>query len=253
MVFSETNVPNIGQQYRDRVRCEALENLGYEVKTLDDKHDSSLLSHGKHCQASFLDSRRFLHSINSQWGNGQKFHHVILDYFFSPVGWARDRWKDSFYSCTLPAIAKNLLHANGKVWLPNIDCVDKAIMDNFTALQSHYSIYKVDDVMQNPLYVASENAVELLKLNTSALLTNETQMVEIEKYSEFPFWVLESKHIPSDKQKQQIDGKASVNVDTESGEDTLLLWEMIAATPKMEHNSILVRAFIRSRENKTNS
>ena len=42
MVFSAEFQPKVGQEFRDR---EALERLGYSVKTLDDKHSDSLL-HG---------------------------------------------------------------------------------------------------------------------------------------------------------------------------------------------------------------
>ena len=42
MVYSNEKDPITGQMFRDRVRCEAMENLGYIVKTLDDKHDGDL-------------------------------------------------------------------------------------------------------------------------------------------------------------------------------------------------------------------
>ena len=42
MVYSNEKDPITGQMFRDRVRCEAMEKLGYVVKTLDDKHDGDL-------------------------------------------------------------------------------------------------------------------------------------------------------------------------------------------------------------------
>ena len=42
MVYSNEKDPITGQMFRDRVRCEAMEKLGYIVKTLDDKHDGDL-------------------------------------------------------------------------------------------------------------------------------------------------------------------------------------------------------------------
>ena len=42
MVFSNEQYPNGGQEFRDRVRCEALENLGFNVFTVDDKHDDKV-------------------------------------------------------------------------------------------------------------------------------------------------------------------------------------------------------------------
>ena len=54
MVFSAELVPKVGQEFRDRVRCVELENLGYSVKTLDDKHAAETLDHGKHCRANLF-------------------------------------------------------------------------------------------------------------------------------------------------------------------------------------------------------
>ena len=91
MVFSTEFVPKVGQEFRDRVRCEELEGLGYSVKTLDDKHSAESLVHGKHCRANFTQPRRMLQSMEAAWGKGIQLDHIILDYFFSPVGWARVR------------------------------------------------------------------------------------------------------------------------------------------------------------------
>lgn len=85
MVFSSEAIPKRGQEYRDRVRCEALERLNYKVKTLDNKHsDITLLNH---CTANFSDTRRMIKAITSKWGS-ETFDHVILDYFMSPVKYA---------------------------------------------------------------------------------------------------------------------------------------------------------------------
>jgi hypothetical protein len=82
VVFAKEQRAKRGQEYRDRVRCEAMENLGYDVRTLDNKHSDSGLD--KHCNANFSDTRRMMKSMDAKW-NGEKFDHVILDYFFSPV------------------------------------------------------------------------------------------------------------------------------------------------------------------------
>jgi hypothetical protein len=82
VVFAKEQRAKRGQEYRDRVRCEAMENLGYDVRTLDNKHSDAGLD--KHCNANFSDTRRMMKSMDAKW-NGEKFDHVILDYFFSPV------------------------------------------------------------------------------------------------------------------------------------------------------------------------
>lgn len=84
MVFAhQATEPKRGQEFRDRVRCQAVKNLGYSVYTLDDKHDDSEIR--EHCRANFADTRRMLASIYSKWGKVTKFDEIVLDYFFSPV------------------------------------------------------------------------------------------------------------------------------------------------------------------------
>lgn len=84
MVYSNEHRSKRGQEYRDRVRCAALESLGYDVKTLDNKHDDQQLT--KHCSANFSDTRRMMTALN-KWKD-VKYDHIILDYFFSPVSYS---------------------------------------------------------------------------------------------------------------------------------------------------------------------
>jgi hypothetical protein len=84
MVFAHTALePKRGQEFRDRVRCQALRNQGFHVYTLDDKHDDSEIE--EHCRANFADTRRMITAMKSKWPENPKFHHIVLDYFFSPV------------------------------------------------------------------------------------------------------------------------------------------------------------------------
>jgi hypothetical protein len=86
MVYSEEQEPKRGQEFRDRVRCSALENRGqYEIFTLDNKHNGEDARQGKHCRANFADQRRMISSMRRLWGDDIGFDIVILDYFFSPV------------------------------------------------------------------------------------------------------------------------------------------------------------------------
>src|SRR5271156_1844796 len=75
--------PARGQGFRDRIRCESLEKLGYEVRTLDDKHPADISKENKHCETNFADARRMTYSMNHSWGYDHEYEHVILDYFFS--------------------------------------------------------------------------------------------------------------------------------------------------------------------------
>lgn len=82
MVFASEVEPKRGQEFRDRVRCEAVAAHGYTVRTLDNKHSDAEISN--HCNANFVDTRRMLKSMADKWGN-ESYNHIILDYFFSPV------------------------------------------------------------------------------------------------------------------------------------------------------------------------
>lgn len=85
MVFAHQAIePKRGQEFRDRVRCEAVKACGYNVYTLDDKHEDHQIN--EHCQANFADTRRMMQSIRSKWSEQKvAFRDIILDYFFSPV------------------------------------------------------------------------------------------------------------------------------------------------------------------------
>lgn len=189
MVFSEEQEPKRGQEYRDRVRCEAMEDLGYKVFTLDNKHQDYVLGHGKHCQANFADARRMFRSIKARWGSA-KFDHIILDYFFSPVGWARERWTDNFFRETLPRFATdNVLSADGEIWLPNLNCVQELMESYADVLQEHFTWELVADPKKNPLYLATE-AIEDELLLCPDTLTNETQIRPLTAFSPTPFYLL---------------------------------------------------------------
>lgn len=179
--------PKRGQGFRDRVRCEALEKHGYTVRSLDNKHDDTGLPN--HVTANFADPRRMLRSMAAKWGS-EKYEHIILDYFFSPVGWARERWTDKFFELTLPLIAqREVLKPGGKIWLPHLDCVDESIDDFRDILSEHYIIGFEDNPKSNPLYLSTED-VEQELLRCPDALTNETQVKPLIAYSSLPFCTL---------------------------------------------------------------
>ena len=82
MVFSEQLLPERGQEFRDRVRCIELQRLGFNVCTVDDKHNDDYLFPGLHCNANFNNDRGFVRQlIRNKWGRDVQFKHIILDYF----------------------------------------------------------------------------------------------------------------------------------------------------------------------------
>eukprot|EP01032_Pedospumella_encystans_P028287 gene28287-31947_t len=197
MVFSSEAIPKRGQEYRDRVRCEALERLNYKVKTLDNKHsDITLLNH---CTANFSDTRRMVKAITSKWGS-ETFDHVILDYFMSPVGWARTRWTDPLFTATFPTLARSGLLAPGaKIWLPNMQCIEQSLEDFKAHLEPYFNIYVEKDSLANPLYLATEDAEEELLLCPD-LITNSTQAIPLKSHAgEIGlFYVLELREVMLD-------------------------------------------------------
>ena len=112
----------------------------------------------------------------------------ILDYFFSPVGWARTRWSDAFFTDTLPELAKkNVLFIGGKIWLPNLQCIRESIDRFRISIDKFYTVHPVADPKQNPLFVATENAYdELIRCPQSP--TNKLQL-ELQDPT-FPFFAL---------------------------------------------------------------
>ena len=197
MVYSEEEEPKRGQEFRDRVRCEAMEELGYSVFTLDNKHDDTPLKSGKHCTANFADARRMFMSMKSRWehmmAGSVQFDHIILDYFFSPVGWARERWTENLFRDTLPQFATDgILKETGSLWLPNLKCVEELILAYSDELHTHYTWELIKDPTKNPLYLATE-AIEDELLKCPDSLTNETQIRPLDDFSETPFYEFKRK------------------------------------------------------------
>ena len=249
MVFSEQYNPSQGQEFRDRVRCEALENLGFHIRTLDNKHN--LLDHGKHCRADFCDSHRMLKSIRSVWGDDIKFRYIILDYFFSPVGWARARWNDSFFTKKIPIIAQNILTSGGLLWLPHLDNVTASINLNRDLIEQFFIVHEIVDPLKNPLYVASENCEEEL-LQCPDSIINANQYPKLSRG--FPFYALELKRIVQPVIIEAADNDDDLAADNNDDDDllaadddddaqeTILMWESISATPTLR-DTIVVRVF----------
>lgn len=213
MVYTNSNEgenPSCGQEFRDRARCKSMETMGYKVYTLDDKHDSSEAEFNRHCKTNFCDIRRMMQWIEKVWGgsaltegdedvpstlwdNEFDFDSIILDYFFSPAGWTEIRWKETFFTETIPTWAENgLLTQSGTVWLPNLRHVDQMLKKHRKRLDKYFVVHKIRNPMLNPLYAATEVDEcneQLLRCKEKVL--NATQLPYLLSYSEFPFYCLE--------------------------------------------------------------
>ena len=237
MVYSQEMTPKRGQEYRDRVRCEALENLGFIVHTVDDKH----VDHPRHCNANFNNDRAFIKQIKDKWGHDLQYSHIILDYFFSPVGWARERWKPKFFAATIPQIGTKLLSPGGKIWLPNLQSVGEAISLNRLRIETQFTVHEIPEPLLHPLYVATENATEKLLLCPDNIC-NETQIPPLLVHSSHPFLALELTPSAVAVVDDYFDECSN---DLPAGyTETLLMWDAISIPPEICGGEVfLVRVF----------
>jgi hypothetical protein len=142
----------------------------------------------------------------------EQFDVIILDYFFSPIGWARERWNQKFYRETLPSfVTQNRLKANGVVWLPNLRCVSESLERHEDLLNQYYTWEFVHDPNKNPLFEATGNCEEEL-MKMPDMLTNETQVSADKGYGTFPFYALRKKsrkRVPPDDEEEEEDDDSS--------------------------------------------
>ena len=236
MVFTDQLLlPARGQEFRDRVRCIELQRLGFNVCTVDDKHNDDYLFPGLHCNANFNNARGFVRQIKNKWGSDVQFSHIILDYFFCPIGWARERWSPKFFSETIPSIASNLLSPDGKLWLPNLQNVREAIELNRIRIESVFNIHQIANPVQNPLHAASENCTqELLRCPDSR--TNANQIAPLICNSQFPFYALESL-------TKSLSSAHDLDQDSTGATETLFMWDTIIMAPRNSGGVVLVRVF----------
>lgn len=213
MVFSIEKDPLTGQMFRDRVRCEAMERLGFNVKTLDDKHDGDVeraasdptsfsdddknyAKRGTHCRANFAQCRRMLKSMEDAWGVDQSFDQIILDYFFCPAGYVNMRWAEPFFRDTLPAIAsKGIITKNGSIWLPHAAYVEEMLEKYGDVLAPYYQSKLVCRFNECPLYEATENVEDQLKMCPDRR-TNSNQIEPLLAVSESIFFELKLRTEP---------------------------------------------------------
>ncbi len=125
--------------------------------------------------------------MQTKWGEAMEFDYIILDYFFCPAGWARTRWTEAFFKNTLPMLAtSNILKPNGSIFLPNLDCVKEFLTAYADILEEHFMWNHVKNPLQNPLYKSTERCQKELLLCPD-MLTNATQVLSLNEYSDTPF------------------------------------------------------------------
>ena len=179
----------LGQEYRDRIRCQALEKE-CDVFTLDDKHTPDLAIEKRHCRTNFADPRRMITTLFDTWEEGISFDCIILDYFFLPSGWAAERWSQKFFTETLPILVEmNIIRSGGEVWLPHVSHTANMVHEHSKLLEDMYSWELVKDPLLNPLFRATEHVTNaLIQASPVAILTNDTQLPYLLQVTDEPFY-----------------------------------------------------------------
>ena len=111
------------QAYRDRVRCEALEKYGFDVRTVDKDHKVESAIEGKHVETDFCLSRTFRDAMVKEW-DGIRFLAVFLDYVRSPNEWTKERWPAKSFGDALYMLLEDFVHEDGYLSLPLVDRVN---------------------------------------------------------------------------------------------------------------------------------
>ena len=159
-----------------------------------------------------------------------QYSHIILDYFFSPVGWARERWKPKFFAATIPEIGAKLLSPGGKIWLPNLQFVGEAISVNRLRVETQFTVHEIPEPLLHPLYVATENATEELLLCPDNIC-NETQIPPLLVHSSYPFLALELTTSAVAVVDDYFDECS--NALPAGYTETLLMWDAISIPPEI--------------------
>jgi hypothetical protein len=213
MVYADekhSGSPKVGQEFRDRQRCDALQSCGYDVFTLDDKHASNEGVATRHCKSNFCDERRMSKWFRTvfagqgqescawygdykvdrnTWGGRLDFDLIVLDYFFSPNSWTKVRWAETLFTKVLPAWATNgMLRPGGVMWMPHVAHVDEMLALHGAMLARWFAIERVEDPMQNPLFEASARPeCEKQLLRCQEIIHNGNQLPYLMAHSSTPF------------------------------------------------------------------
>ena len=104
------------------------------------------------------------------------------------------------YTVTLPTLAgKGAIPLHGEVWLPNIRCIDNRLKRLKDSLGTWFTIHKVADPMDKPLYRATQTvATELIADGNT--FTNASALKKLPK--DYPFIMLRC--IKSGKGKPEL-------------------------------------------------
>ena len=205
----------MGQEGRDRTRCDAMELLGWDIFTADNKHSEIqrrkervphkkstklielLTDLPKHCDTNFAIPRFFFTNLRSRFGATIRVQLIVVDYFFCPAGYVEVRWLEKFFEETLCGLVEeNLLEQGCCVWLPHLDHTNKMIEKYRDMLETFFVVNYVSDPNMNPLYYATGlEQVNNRLLQFPEAIINSNQILRLD--AKAPFISLASKGIPT--------------------------------------------------------
>ena len=139
---------------RNRIRCKALQSLGYNVFTIDRCYPTEAVK-ARHIHFR-PDYDEHLADRIVRIFKGRCFQHIILDDWLDP-SWAQKSFLVDFLIETLPRLRRKLsLAKSGKIWLPNTDYVKGILKIADNKLKSNHFIWEeISESLENPLYKAT--------------------------------------------------------------------------------------------------
>jgi hypothetical protein len=129
------------QHARDTFRCiTTAETCGVSVFTMDHNQSNvNLFDSDCHFITAF-DNRNVINTVKGS-SHDVTFSQIVLDYYFSPVSWAREHWTEPFFTSTLPQFAEHdVLQVGGTIILPFQPHVLNLVAKNEKKLAAYYTI-----------------------------------------------------------------------------------------------------------------
>jgi len=112
---------------RDMARCRATEQActGTRVFTVSLQEGDPLVHY-----RGDVGAREFPSKLKEHFGPASSFRQIVLDWYWSPSGWAADRWGDTFFSENLAGM-RTLLPPGGCVYFPfKLLCFEKVVVNS---------------------------------------------------------------------------------------------------------------------------
>ncbi len=147
--------PGYGQHYRDRLRCQSLARKGFQLETMDDKHqqDDCETDHN-HYNVNCSVPSAVVNELVKRHGSNyiELYDLIIVDYNFAPGSEYQRTW-NAFISKTIPLMySTRLLKSGGCILLPGWREVGKTLQTNFSFFKNKFKIVNVSNNVLHLLF-----------------------------------------------------------------------------------------------------